>query len=163
MKCKDCELLLAAYASGDLSEQEALDCRTHLETCERCRHSLEAYSLLVEAIASEPQTIASSAESSALAAALDRASLAAKPAREVSGQWQSGVPAFVTASLAVFVLMVAALTAQAMNLLDVRSLVEHGRLPVVALMAVVIIFVTSFVPIAVTAKRRPLNGMTFRG
>jgi anti-sigma factor RsiW len=163
MKCKECEPLLAAYASGDLSEQEALDCRTHLGACESCRRSLETYSLLVEAIVGEPEIIASSAEFAALTEALDRASLPAKPAREVSGQWQSGVPAFAAASLGVFALLVAALTAQAVGLLDVRSLVAYIRPPFVAMAAVVIVFVTSFVPIAVTAKRRPLNGMTFRG
>ena len=163
MNCADCEPLLAAYASGDLPDQEVLDCRTHLETCERCRRSLEAYSLLVEAISSEPQIVLSAAESAALAKALDAASLAAKPAREVSGQWQSGAPAFAAASLAVFVLIVAALTAQVTGLIDVRSLAAYIRPPVVALAVVVIVFVTSFVPIAVTARRRPLNGMTFRG
>jgi anti-sigma factor RsiW len=163
MNCNDYEPILAAYAAGDLSKQEAEATKAHLEACDSCRGESQAYSLMINAIASAPEIVASPMELSALAKALDSASLVEKPAPESDAQWQGGMQSFLKISAAVFALIVAALTAQAVGWLSVRSLSEYVKPPVVVLAAVIIIFVTSFVPIAVTAKRRPLNGMTFRG
>ena len=61
-----------------------------------------------------------------------------------------------------FALVATVLALQTFGVMDILAVVTSVGPLVIALTLVVVVFVTSFVPIAVTARRRPLNGMTFR-
>ena len=162
MDCKECELNLVDYVAGDLSEELASVCRSHLQTCASCRQSLAQYASVVEAIAGEPEALPSASESAALAAALDCVRPRIASPRPATAESPQGFAAFLLSSFAVFVLMIAALVAQAFGVIDVVSVAGSVGPARIALAWVIIVFVTSFIPIVVTARRRPLNGLTFR-
>ena len=161
MDCRDCELILVEYAMGELAQDTASDCRAHLETCPACRRELEDYRRLIGAIADEPVAVPSEAESAALAMALDRVRPCPSPAPRVADPGLQGLPAFAAACAAAFVIVAGIL---ALHTFGAVSFAAAGAIGwgTIAVTATVIVFVTSFVPIAVTARRRPLNGMTFR-
>jgi len=50
MSCEDMEEMLARYASGDLTGDEAFVVRMHLSLCEECRASFEIYRSLESAL-----------------------------------------------------------------------------------------------------------------
>jgi hypothetical protein len=185
MDCKECESILEAYALGELpenpvmlSEAKHLDagarsftalrmtspaCHAHLEACPKCREALEACVRIMDAIACQPVPVPSESESAALAEALAGVELCPPVERKVIEPVPQGFPAFLLASVLAFVAVATALALQMYGVVSVGSLVGRIGLPWIALMIVVTVFVTSFIPIAVTAHRRPLNGMTFRG
>ncbi len=161
MDCRECESMLVEYAMGELAEDAAPDCRAHLETCPACRRELEDYRRLIGVIADEPVAVPSEAESAALALALDRVRPCPSPATRVADPGLQGLPAFAAACAAMFVIVAAILGLHTFGAVSFAAVGVIGW-RAIAVTVTVIVFVTSFVPIAVTARRRPLNGMTFR-
>lgn len=163
MNCRDYEHRMIAHVLGELAEDVASGCRAHIETCARCRAVYESYACLVGAIITEPETCPTASESAALAEALANVELCPRVERRMVESVPQGFPGFVLASVLAFLVIVTGLGLQRFGVIDVLAAVRGVGLQWVALAAVVVVFVTSFIPIAVTAKRRPLNGMTFRG
>ena len=161
MNCRECESALVGYAAGELAEDAASDCRAHLETCPACRKALEEYRGLIGAIADEPLAIPTKAESAALAMALDRVRPCPSPAPAYADPALQGLPAFAAACAVAFILVATILALHAFGAVSFAAAGAIGW-RAIAVTVTVIVFVTSFVPIAVTARRRPLNGMTFR-
>lgn len=159
MNCEDYQSRMTSYILGELPAGEAVACRNHLETCTQCRASYETYARLVAAIEQEPELTPTVWESEALSRALGEVAQPAKSAREALPQ---GLPALIWASLAAFVVVASILALQVSGCLSLVSAARSVGPAPIALAVVVTIFVTSFLPIAVAARRRPLNGMTFR-
>ena len=162
MDCGECELILPAYSQGELGDSEAGACRAHLDGCERCRAEKDAYMTVIYAIDEEPMLAVSASESARVKSALNRVERCRPAARQVSARVVCEFLAFAIASLAVFALIVMALSSRTLHIVNVPS---PAGLPtwlgVIGGVALVV-FVTSFVPIVITARRRPLNGLTFQ-
>ena len=163
MDCRECEAILEAYVLGELTDGEGSACRAHVEACPACRQALEAYARVLDAIAAEPVATPSAAESAALAQALAQIDLCPQAEQRSTEPMPRGFPGFVLASVLAFVAIATVLALQRFGVVSIASLADSIGLRWIALTIVVIVFVTSFIPIAVTAHRRPLNGMTFRG
>ncbi|GEM_PF-4086768 len=162
MNCERCEQMLAAYVTGDLAphEIEAVEC--HTNRCERCSCVLEEYRMLAGLIGSEPTISPTLSESRELTKALAALPIAGPARARISPRTVYGFLGFAFASVFVFAAMVPILALQLTGRIDIFALTSPlGSMRLVAV-AAAIIFVTSFVPILVTARRRPLNGMTFR-
>jgi hypothetical protein len=131
-------------------------------------HTHESYACVVDSITREPAPVPTHAESEALSRALAEAAgvcFGAEslpkhiPAHEPLPQ---GLPVMIWASLLAFATVASVLALHVMGYFSFTA-AAHAIGPVpIALVVVVTIFVTSFVPIAVASRRRPLNGMTFR-
>lgn len=162
MDCRECQNLLAAYVAGDLPADRSAMCDEHLASCPDCRAELACYRRVTDALAGAPALQPSIEESAALARALDEAVPAPAAVQRAQFEAATGSAAFTVASVAAFFVVALTLGAQSLGLLDLARLAS----PVVLLTAMggaaVVLVVTTLVPIAVTAKRRPLNGMTFR-
>lgn len=157
MSCQDYEELILDYALGDLDADAARRCAAHIAACPACREVYESYRILAGAIADEPDILPTRAESEAMARALANACPA--KARQPIPQ---GLPAMIWASILTFVLIVSTLALQVFGCVSLAGIARSiGPAPIAAAI-VAIIFITSFVPIAAMAKRKPLNGMTFR-
>ena len=163
MNCRECESKLAGYVLDDPSEEVRSACAAHLQTCAACREALAQYVSIVETISCEAEAAPSASESASLAMALAQVKLESAVAQPVSAQVPQGFLGFVLASAAVFVLLAVVLALQTLGAIDIIAFVRSFNPAALALTFVIIVFVTSFVPIAVTARRRPLNGMTFMG
>ena len=59
MSCEEMEMLLARYASGELTEDEEFIVDVHLSVCEKCRESLEIYEMLESELLSRPRELPS--------------------------------------------------------------------------------------------------------
>jgi len=157
--CRECGARLVSYVLGDLTEDMARACQAHLDRCANCRETVASFDNLISAIASEPETMPSAFESAALAAALAQfhvhRSAVAPALQEFSG--------FVLASVAAFAVVATVVALQSLGVVSVVSVVTAVGPAALALTVVAVIFISSFLPIAVTARRRPLNGMTFKG
>jgi len=161
MLCKECQSALIAYISGDLSEEAASACRAHLSGCERCRRVLECYKAIIGAMVEEPQLKPSASEAAAMACALARVPMRQQASRQLTPRSAYEFLAFALASAAMFAILAILLALQMFGRIDLISLPRPlGLLRVVGIV-IVVIFVTSFLPIVVTARRRPLNGTTF--
>ena len=162
MTCEQYESSIIAYAAGELNEFDAAACQTHIETCAHCRALHEGYACVVDSIVREPAPVPTLSESEALSRALAQVQSVGQtttPAREPIPQ---GLPAMIWASLLAFATVAGVLALHAAGCFSfVATARAIGPAPI-ALAVVVTIFVTSFLPIAVAARRRPLNGMTFR-
>jgi len=160
MECERYEDILASYVSGDLSEKEAAALEAHLHSCDGCRESLEAYRSVAALIADEPVLTPTASESAALAQALDHIPMSAPKAQAVTRSSRE-LAGFALATAAAFVFLVLVLGLQSIGKINLVSEIARFNPLTIAVSAVVIVFVTSFIPIMVTARRRPLNGMTF--
>ena len=120
----------------------------------------DEYQPEIDAIKGPPMLTPTASESVALSKAL--AEIAPALARTPERVKPEGLRGFVLASIAAFALVATMLALQTFGVVSIRSVVTSLGPLVIALALVVVVFVTSFVPIAVTARRRPLNGMTFR-
>jgi len=163
MNCRECESKLAGYVLDDAPEEVRSACAAHLRTCASCRETLAQYMSIVEAISSEAEAAPSASESAALALALAQVKLESAVAHPVAAPVPQGFLGFVLASAAAFVLVATVLALQTLGVIDIPAFARSFNPAALALTFVIIVFVTSFVPIAVTACRRPLNGMTFMG
>lgn len=156
MECRHCEELLVGYACGDLSKEEAERIELHLIGCPRCSEAVECYRSTMKLLADEPILFPSKSESAQLARALDRAAVQGRVSirpNEVLG--------FAVATALTFAFLVIVLGLQLLGRINIMWMIGPLNVPRVAMMAVAVLVVTSFIPILVTAKRRPLNGLTF--
>jgi anti-sigma factor RsiW len=162
MNCERCEQMLAAYVTGDLAPHEEEAVEHHIARCGDCSAALNEYRALVSLIGDAPTLRPTLAESRALTMALAAAPIC-RPTREwVSPRRVYAFLGFAFASLVVFAVIVSVLALQLTGRIDILAITSPlGSARLVAIL-VTVIFITSFVPILVTAKRRPLNGMTFR-
>lgn len=159
MNCIECEDLLAAYATGDLQGERAEACSLHLEECRSCRESLEFYVALVNSIADSPAVETTAIESANLYELLRKIDLPSpyQPRRT----WRYLLERIALAAMSIVAFVVIALSTWAVR--SGRVSLSALTSPIVIVLGIVIvIFVTSFLPIAITARRRPLNGATFR-
>jgi anti-sigma factor RsiW len=161
MKCADFEALVDAYMLGELDVDLVVKCAAHAEGCAACRAVLQQSSVLVQAICDELRLAPTAHESAALTEALCRICPRAEPARAPQ-MHPRDLAGFLATSLATFVIAVTVLLLQAFGIIDMLSVVKAVGPAAIAVSLTVIVFVTTFVPIAITARRRPLNGMTFR-
>lgn len=162
MKCRECERILTAYALGELAEGPASECRAHLERCAGCRETLASYEAIVRSVAAEPRVTVTASESAAMARALGQVPLRRRPVRAAPAPSVYGLLGFSLASVIVFALIAAMLGLQVLGKIDILSLAGPLSMARIALTMVIVVLVTSFLPIVVTAQRRPLNGLTFR-
>ena len=161
MECKNCEEMLTAYACGDLAAEEAAAVERHVGECTGCRETLEGCRAVIGSIADESIISPTAAESAALAGALARVRLGRQPSREMMAVPAKGLLGFALATLAAFVLIALVLGLQAFGHVDIVWMIGSVNPIWIAAAAVLVVFVTSFIPIWVTARRRPLNGLTF--
>ena len=162
MNCERCEQMLAAYVTGDLATHEVEAVEHHIDRCDDCSAALEEYRALVSLIGDAPTLRPTLSESRALTRALAAVPICRPALERISPRRVYAFLGFAFASVIVFAAMVSVLALQLTGRIDVLAITSPlGRMRLVAI-AVAIIFVTSFVPILVTARRRPLNGMTFR-
>ena len=158
MNCEAYESSIIAYALGELTAEDAERCRAHLAVCEHCRAIYETYVGLTDAMEREPVLCPTYSESQALFRALNEAEWSAKPVSEPV----KGLPALVLGSLAAFMVLASVLTLQVLGCFSLGNVARAIGPAPIAIVVVIILFVTSFLPIAVAARRKPLNGMTFR-
>jgi len=163
MNCRECESNLSPYVLDEAPEEVRSACAAHLQTCAACRDILAQYMSIVETISNEAEAVPSASESAALAMALAQVRLGSPAVRPVAAPAPQGLFAFLLASAAAFVMVAAVLALQTFGRINILALLGSVNPAALALAFVIIVFVTSFVPIAVTARRRPLNGMTFMG
>lgn len=162
MDCRECLQLIEAYTLGDLPDDASCECRAHLETCESCHEELAVCRLLVNSISDEPMLSVSASESRSMSRALKRIPACRPVAQKPSLGSVFELVGFALASIVVFMVIATVLGLQAAGRIDINSALGAARPFVVVLMVIVVVIVTSFLPIAITARRRPLNGMTFR-
>jgi anti-sigma factor RsiW len=159
MSCRQYEPYIIAYSLGELSDTSDLsDLQAHIESCPTCRTLYNSYTQLVSAMTAVPEPRPTTAESEALSRALAQVRPAPKT---VSEPLPRNLPILVWGSLVAFVAIAGVLALQAIGRIDLVSAllsIGPGR---IAICVVIAIIITSFLPIAVTARRKPLNGMTF--
>lgn len=162
MNCDRCEQMLTAYVTGDLAPHEVEAVEHHIARCDDCSMALEEYRLLIGLIGDAPSLSPTLSESRELTKVLATIPACRPAPARVSRREVFGLLSFAFASLMVFAAMVSVLALQLTGRIDIVAITSPlGSMRLVAVV-VTVIFVTSFVPILVTAKRRPLNGMTFR-
>lgn len=162
MDCLRCESIIIDYITGELPSEESSDCAAHLADCPECRELLAEYSQLVGLISTDSEVIPTAAESVLLASALSTVKLPQPELERRPETVAKGLPGFLAASVFAFVAVALLLGLQMVGKTSIWSLARSVN-PLAAMVVVVIVmFVTSFLPIAVTARRRPLNGMTFK-
>lgn len=152
MECRQCEESLMGYACGDLPSPEI---ELHLMDCAKCRKALESYRSSMKMLADEPMLSPSKSESAQLARALERVA-----APKVSIR-PSEVFGFAIATALTFAFLVIVLGLQLLGRINIVWMIGPLNVPKVVVSAVAILIVTSFIPILITAKKRPLNGLTF--
>lgn len=159
MNCIECENLLAAYISGDLDEERSAACKLHLAECASCRESMELYSCLVDSISGSPMLIPTEAESFNLARSLKDVRLPSPIQPRLT--WRQ-----LFERVALAVMCIVSFVTVAFITLAIRNgqvSISAFANPIVLLPSIVIIiFIVSFLPIFITARRKPLNGMTFK-
>lgn len=155
MECRLCEESLAGYACGDLSAEEVEAIETHLMGCSMCREALESCRATIKLLTDVPILCPSRSESAQLARALDRV---AEPRVSIRPNELFG---FAVATALTFAFLVIVLGLQLLGRINIVWMIGPLSVPRVVISAVAILVVTSFIPILVTAKRRPLNGLTF--
>ncbi|MCX6346281.1 MAG: zf-HC2 domain-containing protein [Armatimonadetes bacterium] len=162
MDCREFESKLPELILGDLGADDHAICWAHLDMCSSCAKIYVDYQLLAGVISNSPMAEPSQSESIALASALSDIRLGQAEKASLARQNPRGFGEFVAASLAVFMLVTTLLMLQIRGAIDIR--VAFNGLGALNMLAafVVLVFITSFVPILITARRQPLNGMTFR-
>lgn len=156
MECRQCEESLAEYACGEVSKEEAERIEIHLADCPQCSEALKCCQATIQLLADEPILSPSRSESVQLARALDKVAVQGRVSvrpNEVVG--------FAIATALTFAFLVIVLGLQLLGRINIMWMIGPLNVPRVVVSAVAILVVTSFIPILVTAKRRPLNGLTF--
>jgi anti-sigma factor RsiW len=162
MRCEEYESSIVAYVLGELAADEAADCRAHIEACAHCRSVCESYTCVVGVIAEKHELCPTASESEALSRALAQVDPVRQQAKAAPRPIPRGLPALIWGSLLAFVVIATVLALQTLGRYDFAAAIWAIGPARIVLAAVITVFVTSFLPIAVAARRRPLNGMTFR-
>ncbi len=160
MRCKECEQLALAAIMDELTEQDAVEYLQHLSVCESCQSMYESYKQIAHTIR-DPEFMQPTSQESAV---LNKALQEVIPVRhsEAVSALPQGMPALVFGSIAVFIVVATILALQVLGHINIlNGLQQIGAVPLAVIM-VITILVSSYLPIAITAQRRPLNGMTFR-
>ncbi len=121
----------------------------------------EAYRAVISSVADEPVLSPSESESATVSAALAHAYVCPRGSRQARTRSLKQLLGFALVTVAVFVFIATVLGLQAFGHIDFIWMMGSINPLRIALSAVVVVFVTSFIPIWVTARRRPLNGLTF--
>ena len=153
MECRQCEESLMDYACGDLPSSEI---ELHLMDCAKCRAALESCQAAINMLAGEPMLSPTRSESARLTQALNRI--------PVQGQVRirlNEVLGFAVATAFTFAFLVIVLGLQHLGRINIIWMIGPINMPKAAVYGIAILVVTSLIPILVTAKRRPLNGLTF--
>jgi len=122
----------------------------------------EEYRAVIKLITGEPCLVPTEQESLALAREIGRIRLAqpmSERARERSAVEMFGL---TLASVAAFLIISTVVALQAFGRINLLPEANPLVFAKIGLIALVFMMITSFVPIFVTARRRPLNGLTFR-
>ena len=161
MDCRECEQILPEYVLDDLEYSVTAACRAHLDGCSECSAKADVYKALIRDIADQPMLAVSAAESRRMAHALDQVNGTKRAERlaTVGAVWE--FLGFSLASILAFALMATALTLHAFGLADMFRLFETSTWLSLIIAGMLIVVVTSFIPIVVTARRRPLNGLAY--
>lgn len=157
--CEKYEPKIIAYVLGELAEAEAKQCRAHIESCEHCRNIYELYVSLVDDISHDSEQVPTSCEFQSLSQALANIPLHQQHA---GPDTPKGLPALVFGSLVAFVAIAAIISLQVLGHFNLVAAIRSVGFAPIICVVLIGIFITSFLPIAVASKRRPLNGMTFR-
>ena len=158
MNCEQCQSIIEDYLLEEAPDSLAAECRSHLAECPICREEFEHYSRLIQCVAGAQRPMPTPQERASLSQALSRVRTEPQRAAPVI----KGLPTMVLASAVAFVLVATTLALHTLGTIDLLSQVRGSGLRIAVPVWTVVVFVTSFVPIIVTARRRPLNGMTFR-
>ena len=158
MECKHCEELLSGYACGDLSCEEVEGIELHLIGCPNCRAALDSCRAAISLIADEPMLCPSRSESARLARGLDRIQTCDPQQARIRPNEVLGL---AVATALTFAFLVIVLGLQLLGKINIMWVLGPINMPKVAMYGVAILVVTSLIPILVTARRRPLNGLTF--
>jgi anti-sigma factor RsiW len=162
MTCEQRESTVIAYVSGELSESDAAACRAHIDACAHCHAIYESYACVVDSITQESVPVPTLAESEALSRALAQVEPVGHASTQAQEPLPQGLPAMIWASLLAFATVAGVLALHAAGCFSFAATARAiGPVPI-ALAVVITVIVTSFLPITVAARRRPLNGMTFR-
>ncbi|MHB1001861.1 MAG: anti-sigma factor family protein [Armatimonadota bacterium] len=159
MNCKECENLLAAYVSDDLNGETCSACSLHLRECESCRYALESYSCLINIIANSPTVPPTKTESINLCRSLKSVKLTS-PIKSHFAPWQK------LERITLMIMCIISFIAITL----ITKVIRSGQVsiniitdPIIILPSIaIIIFIVSFLPIVITARRKPLNGATFK-
>lgn len=159
MNCRECENLLAAYVSDDLNEELSTACSLHLDECVSCRESMKLYACFLTSISESPMIIPTETESINLSKSLKDVKLPAPVQPHLT--WRQQLE-----HIALVVMCIVSFAAVTMITWAIRS----GQIPVSMItnpavllpVIIIIVFIISFLPIAITARRKPLNGATFK-
>lgn len=159
MNCSECENSLAAYAAGDLCGETSDACSDHLAECSSCREILGSYRCLITGMKEHPLVEPTWKESESMAKALRgvRLPTPVKPRCSLRQTIETAV-LFIT-SILTFASVATVAWLLKTGRLEIRSFFTPENLVIAV---VVVIFVASFIPITITAHRRPLNGATFK-
>jgi anti-sigma factor RsiW len=153
---------MAEYLSGSLPERLKSGVEKHALTCPQCAEALEEYRAVIVLITGEPCLIPTVEESRALAQELSlvrQNETISQQARERSAVEMMGLS---LASVAAFVIVAVVVALEVFGRISIVPETSPLGLAKMALTALIIMIVASFIPIFVTAQRRPLNGLTFR-
>lgn len=161
MECRECESVLIDYLFGELDGAELSECRKHLDSCPRCRESAKAYGCIADRIMDEPTSVPTTSEAASLAKALSAVSMVAAFAPRPASRPPQGLLGFVLASVLAFLAIAVTAGLQAFGHIDLMSVAESIGAPRLALAATIVIFVTSFIPVVVATRRRPVDELNF--
>jgi hypothetical protein len=161
MECSEYEPILIDYLLGDLDEPQAAECLEHLANCSTCRLAIESYRAVLSDLTDQPQLTVTPAESASLAMALTKVVL--HPSSSADPRSVREIMWLALASLIAFMLIGAVTALHMTGGIQLSPLVSAIGLPWLILGGVTILFVTSFIPIVVTARRSPLNELTCGG
>lgn len=162
MNCEEIRRILVEYHVGELDKERRDECKSHLENCPGCLNALLAYQSIIAEAERIPRIHPSPAESMSLSHELDRITKKPPVPIRVERNRTTERLAFLLASIMVFTLMSVCLRLESLSLTNVLAAVGSIRLSVIALAAVAFIFVTSFLPVVVISRRKPINGMALR-
>ncbi|MHB1457798.1 MAG: anti-sigma factor family protein [Armatimonadota bacterium] len=159
MDCRECENLLAAYVSGDLSEGQVTLYNLHMKECVECKGSMEMYACLKDSIIGSPMITPTEEESLDLARSLRDVKLPSTP--QPRRTWNQLLEQVALAVMCIVSFIIVAFIAWSVKMGQVSfSTIAN---PAILLPGIIIvIFIVSFLPIIITARRKPLNGMTFK-
>jgi hypothetical protein len=126
-----------------------------------CRSEYESYKELISVVADEPVITPSASERESLNLALASVKLP-QPVCPSEDRTAQGFLGFLLASIFAFIAIAGLLVTQKVSLNNLIASADPISVVKGFSTLGVVVFTTSFLPIVITARRRPLNGLTFR-